>query len=79
MSRPAIKWGELERLLLRLGFTITPTGGDKMIRPPKHMNSGFVMRIGHTSTSKPGSHVLVCYLSKIKNRWGIDVWDELGK
>lgn len=78
MSRPAIKWGELERILIRKGCTITGSGGEKMIRGP--LTGGTdrnVVLIGHKSCSRTGSQVLPCYVNKVIKTLGIDL-SELG-
>ncbi|HLL89738.1 MAG TPA: hypothetical protein VK324_10560 [Tepidisphaeraceae bacterium] len=80
MSQPTVKWGQLERCLIRRGFTIEGRGGDKVIKAPKdgdRTRSRQQLYIGHTSCGKAGSQVLPVYLSKVKNLFGITIDDIL--
>ena len=66
MSQRAVKWGQLRRYLLRNGFQIVGSGGDKIITRDNQ-----IVRVGHTSSSSPGSQVLDCYLSALCRKFGI--------
>lgn len=79
MSRPAIKWGQIERYCNAKGFTIKPAGGEKIIYPPKHNNTARSrqgVRIAHRCCSHAGDELMGCYVSKLRNVLGIDI-DEL--
>jgi hypothetical protein len=69
-----LKWGRLERYLLRNGYQITSRGGDKIIKAPKDGNparSRQQLYIGHKSCAHAGTELLRCYVSKLKNVFGI--------
>lgn len=75
MSQPTVKWGQVERYFLRHGYVITTKGGDKFITAPKDgkPRSRQSIRVGHTSSNRPGSEVLPVYLSKFKNIFGVTI------
>ena len=79
MSRPAIKWGKLKRYVLKHGYQIRPSGGDKIIIAPnsEKLRSRNHVRIGHKSSNGPGSEVLPCYLNSIERAFGITRHDIL--
>jgi hypothetical protein len=80
MSQPQVKWGVLERYLIRRNFVITSSGGDKIvIAPIGYPGERRTVRIGHTSCGRPGFQVKPVYLSQIKNRWGITIDDILAE
>lgn len=69
-----MKWGPLERYLRRHGYEITHSGGDKIIKAPKDGNPKRLrqqIRIGHTSTRNYGTELLRCYVSRLRNVFGI--------
>jgi hypothetical protein len=69
-----VKWGKLERFLLRHGYQITSRGGDKIIKAPKDKNPDRLRQqlyIGHKSCGHAGTELLKCYVSKLKNVFGI--------
>jgi hypothetical protein len=69
-----VKWGQLQRYCNRHGYEITHSGGDKIIKAPKDRKPGRSrqqIRIGHTSTKNAGTELLRCYVSKLKNVFGI--------
>jgi hypothetical protein len=69
-----MKWGKLVRYLERNGYEIISGGGDKIIKAPKDGRPGRSrqqIRIGHTSTRNHGTELLRCYVSKLKNVFGI--------
>lgn len=69
-----MKWGKLERFLRRNGYEITSRGGDKIIKAPKDgdpKRKRQQLYIGHTSCGHKGSELLKCYVSKLRNVFGI--------
>lgn len=69
-----MKWGKLKRYLDRHGYIIKTRGGDKIIHAPRDRDptrKRQQLYIGHTSCSHAGSEVLRCYVSKLKNIFGI--------
>jgi hypothetical protein len=81
MSQPTVKWAQAERYFLRHGYAITTKGGDKFITAPKdgQPRSRQTIRIGHTSSNRPGSQLLPVYLSKFKNIFGVSIDDILNE
>jgi len=77
MGQPRLKWGQLERYLLRHGYDIRPQGGDKVIVAPKSTERGTrnTLRIGHTSCSSAGAELLKVYVSKLRNVFKITIED----
>ena len=73
--------GQVERCLLTGGHQTRSSGGDKVVVAPQDNNTARtrqVVYIGHTSSNKPGSEVLPCHISKLRNAFGItpDMIDE---
>ena len=69
-----MKWGRLERFLIRHGYEISSRGGDKIIKAPKDANPNRrrqQLYIGHTSTAHKGTELLKVYVSKLRNLFGI--------
>ena len=80
MGQPRIKWGQVERFLLKRGFEIKSAGGEKIIVPPKtsdESRSRQTLRIGHTSCNSAGTELLKVYVSKLRNLYGFSVEDIL--
>ena len=77
MGQPRIKWGQLERYLLRHGFEIRSQRGDKIVIAPKdgRERSRNTLRIGHTSCSSAGAELLRVYVSKLRNIFNINIDD----
>jgi hypothetical protein len=77
MGQPRLKWGQVERYLLRQGYEIRPAGGDKIIIAPRdgRQRSRYVVRIGHTSCDHPGTELLRCYVSRLHHVFGITIAD----
>jgi len=69
-----VKWGRLERYCRRNGYEITSRGGDKIIKAPKDGKTERrrqQLYIGHTSCAHAGTELKKCYVSKLKNIFGI--------
>lgn len=74
MSQPQITWGRLKRFCDAKGFTIRPSGGDKIIVCPKGWQGGNgrpTVLIGSKCCSKVGDQIYDAYLSKIHRTFGI--------
>lgn len=81
MSTPAIKWGQVERYCRDRGFTITSSGGEKIIHAPRTGGGDRTrqqVRIAHRCCSHAGNTLMGCYVSKLRNVLKIDL-DELLK
>jgi len=66
MSRPAVKWGQLKRFLLRNGFQIYNDSGDVIIT-----KDGTAHRIGHKYCNHSGDEISKGHLSAIKRKFGV--------
>jgi hypothetical protein len=69
-----VKWGRLERYCNRHSYVITSRGGDKIIKAPsdgKTDRRRQQLYIGHTSCAHHGSELKRCYVSKLRNIFGI--------
>ena len=78
MSRPALKWGDVERYCRKHGFTIKGAGGEKIIQAPRGDGKPRARqqeRIGHTSCANPGTQVLSCYIGKLERLFGCKLED----
>jgi hypothetical protein len=80
MGQRRLKWGDVEKYLLKRGYEIRPSGGDKVIVAPTDGNPDRLrqqLRIGHTSCGNSKTEILKVYESKLRNLFGIDT-NEIG-
>lgn len=69
-----MKWGRLERYLIRHGYQIASRGGDKVIKAPKNNDPTRPRQqlyIGHKSCGHAGTELFPVYVSKLRNVFGI--------
>ena len=79
MSQARPKWKQVERYLLRHGYSVYDTGGDKIIVAPPDLNPDRMrqtVRIGPRFT-KPGTELPWGHVHQIRRAFGVTPEDIL--